>query len=414
MATILEEIKNDVKLKGFENYNLTELLFYISELDRNLKSELEYSTKHLILKCLLRKVKLQYKKGSSSILFFMNDLRPQNIISYQNVSNLVADKNEIVFEQKLSFSVGKVFSFLELLFSWYRSLKKTNLSARQKSVLLNELLSIKKLDYFSDTVNLAQFKLFVTFYDAQTEGNFMVQKCKSMGVKTATLSHGIILAERDNSRLDYSGIELKGTNSDFFLAWNKFSYKEAVKQGVSESKVKVLGIPQFVKPVEVPDKVNTKVFGIVLENRSGDEFNREMISIANGVARKTGFKYTVRFHPSYIGNEYDDIIDFEYFTGKNEDVKVYDFAKKIEFSIVANSTVFIELIFIKHKVYRYATNTIHDKYKDYPYNSFINEAGLLSLIENNVNQLNELFDELCTVTDVKESYSNFFSRFTNS
>jgi hypothetical protein len=239
----------------------------------------------------------------------------------------------------------------------------------------------------------------------------MVQKFKNLNIKTATLSHGIFLAERDINKIDYCGLELKATNSDFFLAWNNFTYSEAIKQGIKPEKIKVLGIPQFVKTNKINCNKDKKTFGIILENKSGEEYNKKLIYCANKLSYILNFKFSVRYHPSFSGDEYDNLIDKKNFIGKNKDVEISNYCKKVNFSLIANSSVFIELIFLKHKIYRFSSDNIYDKYRDFNFNSFKNFDELNNLIKNKIDQSSELFEQLCTVNNVKSSYLNFFKQF---
>lgn len=409
MITIEEEVRG-VNLKGFDGYDIPKLVFFLSEHERLNNKQKSISYLYIVLKCFISKISWNYKKGNSPILFFKQKTRKQHSTMVDTVVDIVNGAGTLYFENKFSFSING-FKLMKMLLLWNFELEKSNLTNKAKRMLLNELITLKKLDFFLNKINLNNYKLLVVFYDAHTEGNFIVQKFKKLGVKTATLSHGIVLAERDRNIIDYCGVELKGTVSDYFLAWNNFSFNEAVKQGLDKNKIKVLGIPQFINNSMLAEKVNSNTFGVILENSSGEKYNMKLIKIANKIATRFNYKYKLRFHPTFKGNEYDKIIDFKCYVGNDNSLNVANYTSDVKFSLVANSTVFIELVFMKHLVYRYASNTIHDKYRDFSYNVFKSSFELTDILLNEKDESDKLFYEICTVRDVKKSYLEFFESF---
>lgn len=411
MTTIEEEVRG-VNLKGFDGYDIPKLVFFLSEHERLNNKQKSISYLYIVLKCFISKISWNYKKGNSPILFFKQKTRKQHSTMVDAVVDIVNGAGTLYFENKFSFSIINGFKLMKMLFLWNLQLKKSNLRNKAQRMLLNELITLKKLDFFLNKIKLDNYKLLVVFYDAHPEGNFIVQKFQKSGIRTATLSHGIVLAERDNNIIDYCGIELKGTISDYFLAWNNFSFNEAVKQGLDKEKIKVLGIPQFINNISIlTKKVESNVFGVILDNTSGDQYNMELIRIANKIATRFNYKYKLRFHPTFKGNEYNKIIDFKYYCGNDNSLNIVNYTSDIKFSLVANSTVFIELVFMKHLVYRYASNTIHDKYRDFPYNAFKNNGELINILINEKDESDKLFHEICTISDVKKSYLEFFESF---
>jgi hypothetical protein len=410
--TIEEAVKN-TRLKGFEEYDLQSLIFFSSEFDRIQNDSKKHSFVYYALRCFVDRYKWKYEKGEAKILFFMHITDRQDCInSINSVSNLVQGRNYIFLEKNnRPFLLRNGIRLFLFLISWIASIKKMNLNAKQKSRLIIDLIRLKRLDFFLDKVDIGSHKLAVVFYDAHPFGNLVVQKYKRLGIKTATLSHGIVLAKRDENVLDYSGIELRGSISDFFLIWNKLSYDEAIKQGISTEKLRIVGISKCMDAPIIEKKNQNRIFGILLDNQSGDEFNKELIKIANTLAELLEYKFTIRFHPSFKGFEYDDIIDFKSYLGKNLDVSLYNYAQKIEFSILANSTALIELVYMKHVSYRYSTNDLYDKYKELPYNAFEGVYDLLRIIKEERDESQMLFERLCTIEDIKSSYKNFFKDF---
>ena len=412
MQTIQQAV-NNIELKGFEGYDMSAMTFWLSEINRVIQKPLGYAMFFTFLRCFFDNKKWVYKKGKIPLLFFMQYYdRKDYVKTFNSLANLIPQSSFIYLQKAFSFNFIHGLILLRLLFCWIRELSKVELEMFQKQLLLNELIRVKKLDLFLKDKKL-RYRLLTVFYDVETHGNFMVQKLKRDNVKTATISHGVVLAERDRSLIDYSGIELRGCISDFFLAWNKFSRKEALKQGLKEERIKVLGIPNFMKNkgYNSSKRPENKLFGIVLDNMSGHQYNKRLIKIANFIAKKINYKYVLRFHPTFIGNEYDKYVNFKFLSKKHNVNTIKDYSNTVEFSLIANSTVFIELIFLKHKVFRLQLNSIHDKFNGSSYNCFENENELEYLIEKGESQSNELFDEFCTVLNIQESYLGFFNDF---
>ena len=411
MKTIGNEITK-IELSGFEYYNIQKLFFYISEFDRINPENNEIKFYKLLFRTFYETDNWNFEKGSSNIVFFLQNSTRQDVVKMvKSVANIVENRNFIYLSKKKSLHLSKFYKYLKLLIKWNKELRRTNLTRNQINKTLNVLLRMTKLKVKLEALEYRDYKLLVNFYDAETIGNFVSQTFKLNDVKTATLSHGIVLAERDNSIIDYAGIELKGFVSDFFLAWNNLTKYEAAKQGVDIDKIKVLGIPKFLGWQDFKLKSQPNVLGVVLDNWSGDIFNKILIDFANKFCKRNDFKYTIRFHPSFNGKEYNNFIDQNYFIGNNKSSTIANYSENVEFTIIANSTVFIELVYIKHKVYRYSIKDHLDKFRDLGHNTFENFKEFEKLYKNKIDESDKLFDKLCTVKDVDKSYYNFFNDF---
>ena len=414
----IRKIVNRINLKGFEGYDLSSMSFFLSEGNR--LNKMIYWRPMLLyyFKCFYDRYDWKYEHGSTPILFFAIKTRDQHLEMFNSLSNIVDKRKMLSFRKKFTFSFSKGVFILKLLKKWLSVLKETNLSKEQTKCLVNELIRIKKLDIFTDRYSseIGKINLLVLFYDAHGDSNFLIQKYKKLGVKSATISHGIVLAERDRELIDYSGVELRGSTSDYFLAWNNFTKREAIKQGFDLKKLLVLGIPQFINYIPKNSlSLNNKVFGLVLDNKSGGKFNEELVKIADSLSEKIDCKFTIRYHPTFKGNEYDFLIkNKNNYLGPNLSASVLEYAKTVEFTLIINSSVFIELVYLNHLVYRFKLNDLYDKYKDINVNSFNSEKELLEVITSGVNDTELLFKDLCSVKNVRTSYEDFFNRFIES
>ncbi len=414
MKTLSQEIEG-VNLNGLEGFNLKALTFSLSEHIRVGKYP-RISAIRIIISCFLIKEKWDFNKSETPVLFVLHHYRRNVVDMVNKVAGLVKDSSLMSLNEVVGLKILVGVNRLILFLKWDRKLKKmTEMPRVMRYQLINELLRVQHLKSFIDeSFDIKDFKLVVVFYDAQILGNYLVQLAKLNSVPTATLSHGVVLAQRDVSLIDYCGIELRGSISDYFLAWNDFSFQEAMKQGMKSEKVKVLGVPYFIDydiNSSVSERSGNEIFGVVLDNNSGDRFNKMLISISNRLSDAMNLKYTIRFHPSYKGNEYDDLINFNFYIGPDNSDSISEYAQNVNFTLLANSTVFIELIFLGHRVYRYGDNSIFDKFREYKYNSFSDFEMCEDMVSKKINCSTELFKSLCSVREVKNSYLNFFKDF---
>jgi hypothetical protein len=279
---------------------------------------------------------------------------------------------------------------------------------------MNELLFIFKCDLQTKNINIANYKLLVVYYDANSLYNYYVQKFQKHSIKTATLQHGVALARRENiNNLDFAGIEFGNCISDYLLAWNQFTYEEAIRSGIEKERIIIAGILRCINlPVIDNKREEKKIFGVVLDGIFTEESNLFLIQYANKLAKQLNCKYILKYHPAFDGNEYYRAIDkdcFLYTCEKN--MSVFEYAKTVDFSLVANSTVFFELVYMQHCVYHYLSNYMTDKYRNIPYNSFSSFDELLKILNEKNDHTQKLFDICCSVSNIEKTYKDFFSMF---
>ena len=405
-----------ISFKGLESYDVSSLVFYESENDR-IKGCSKSSFLRDFAQCFIsNKFSYARKKDSSKILFFTHITHRKDIIN--SISSLAVSSDGDFLRKITGHAVFPIFrglTMVSLLLSWKKTLSVTGLTKGQKQALLSRMIVFKQFDLFLDTINLQQYRLVVVSFDAHSLDRFLVHRCKKDQIITATLQHGIVNAPIDINTWEYTGIELCSSISDYFLAWNQFTYDEAKKCNVDLNRIKIAGI---LKCIELPvlsykRGINNNIFGILLDNARGDLNNRKMIPIANELAQVINFKYVIRFHPSYKGNEYDDLIDFNFYQGQDKHETLAEYAQSIEFTIQANSTTLIELIYMGYPVYKYTSNDKFDKCKDLTYNTFSNLEELLCFIQNNIDESSKMFELLCSVKDIRETYCSFFKTLIN-
>lgn len=417
---IIENIK-DIKFKGYESYDIEALFLWVSELDVSGKiagtSKIRDSLSLLFL-VFFDRYKYIYTESRRSKILFTIPLtlgRSSIIEMIKNVASLAQDYDLISYKKRIfpQFSFY-AFKILFLILYWVRSLNKTKLSFNQKVVVLKCLTDISKLQKRIEKIDIKKYNLLTVFYDAAYLDNYLVQLFKTNNIKTATLQHGLVIAPRDEVKynVEFSGVELRGSISDYFLAWNKLTKIEAIKVGFTEDKIKVLGIPYFVGIETIIEKPNNKMFGVVLSTLFSEKSNIELIEYANKLAQQIGYKYVLRYHPNFKGNEYDQYVDNNFFCGSSDkSTSIKEYASDVEFSLVSSSSVYMELIYLNHLVYRFSTGDVEDKYRDIPYLKFSNFDQLVALQSVKDSAHEQLFSLLCETRDVSHNYKSFFENF---
>ena len=369
---------------------------------------------HLLFKYSTMKIK-NISTNSTVLFLFLPEGRSDSKKMFSDVANTIAHRHYdlVIWEKCRSFSLKRSLKMVQLFASWWNALRQQEYGFITKMLILKILTDIKdKQDELEETYKgLIKFKLTVFFYDASPFDNYFSQLLQASGSTTATLQHGVMLAPRPGleDNIDFVGGEFKNSVSDYFLVWNEFTRREAVKAGISMDKIKVLGIA---KCLGLPPFKSTlrKTFGVILDGFYEKENNPVMIEIACSFAKQAGYRFIVRYHPNFRGDEYTDIIPKALGEECSKTVSLEDFANNVSFCIISNSTVMFEFLYRRMDVFHYSSS--NDKFKDLPLKSFrsLSEfVGQFNLVENSKER--ELEDLVCQPRDISSAYRNFFSNY---
>lgn len=349
--------------------------------------------------------------------------RPDIKKTFQDVINTIPNKSIIYEEVNIRINCFTFFSKLFSTLVWAIQLHR-HYTISERLIIIKTLIEVytfkKKLDINED--KMRNYKLLLVMNDSLPSGNFIVQFFKNRTVKTATLQHGVVLAPRQGvDNVDFVGLELLNSNSDYFLAWNNFTKNEALKAGMPENKIKVLGIIRCIHlEGKIKKKENLNVFGVVLDGEFTEENNLKLIKIALELSNKLNMRFILRFHPQMDIHKYDHLLAetdrFGGYSSNNKD-DIFKYMEQVAFSIVANSTAYIEMVFNGHITYRYQNNSSLCKYKEVALGGFTTLLELLQKVENkNLSIIEQeiIYKLLVSIDNIKESYSKFFSNFYNS
>lgn len=370
--------------------------------------------KSILGRILFREVYLEVSNSLEGIVFFKSESshRKDHNNSFFKVyesagSNVVL----ITVKTRNRISIIRLIHKMTLIVQNIKKIhcnkKKINNLARINTLLIAD-------DFFKSMsfVDVSGISLGVVYYDVSKYDYMFVKFLQAKRIKTATLQHAAFISPRkvSNSNFEFEGVELSNSISDIFLAWNPFTKDEAIKSGMREEKVKILGIPKYIGgTVNESTHDATHCFGVVLNAKSFDGLNRKLIQYADFVAKKTGYNYYLKYHPQFQEFIYDDLPKSGMCLGHFDlSLPVSKYVQLVDFTLISNSTVFIELIFIKHTVIRMQAGE-EDKFKDILTNSFGNKEELNILLDNGITTSNDqLFQYMCYTENPQENYEQFF------
>ncbi|MCD7882767.1 MAG: hypothetical protein LUI87_03525, partial [Lachnospiraceae bacterium] len=286
-------------------------------------------------------------------------------------------------------------------------LKETSGNFWIKLVASTEIL---KARIVYDTI--AKFDIYsyynvTVFDDVSSAEHIIIERANSKGITTVTMEHGAFGGYNPKeATLDELGIEFRFSNAKYYLLWNLDEKEKAINSGLTEDKLKIVGIPAYIGVERNSLRNKQNLFGIILNGAMYETHNIPLIKMGNKIAKYLGYKYIVRYHPNYKGTEYFDQINYDYYAGNSEKSEsILEYSKRVDFSIITCSAVFNELIYLNSTVYRYAYDP-NDKFSDVKDNSFESFEDFKAMYPDDHGDA--LFNRFCTVRDVEKAYKDFY------
>lgn len=298
--------------------------------------------------------------------------------------------------------------FIQLLFR-KANIKEILLILPYLLLCYNTLSNVKQL-------NLMKYRFVVVYYDLAPDENCFIQYLKNKHIVTMTLQHGIFAKKEVVKNISDTAIELANSSSDYYLAWNEYTKDEALKVGMKSEKIKVLGIPRYINDKGTLEPIyskNNNIFGIMLNCGDFDEHNRKLLTMAEKIGNALNMQYVVRFHPRLKKGAYQELLGNHFKCADDNKSSIKDYAAKVAFTIMSSSSVFADLIYLRHPTYRLVV-TSEDTYSSIKDNSFETvEEFLCQYNQNRINSSNneKLFNYICYTNSIYDSYKAFFDSF---
>jgi len=186
------------------------------------------------------------------------------------------------------------------------------------------------------------------FCDAWSIENYIVQKLKQSGVATATLQHG-------------NGTDIfLGSCSDRYLANSRLSEKNAVRCGIGEDRLVVVGPMKYAGESFAAAAVAApRCIGVVFDGADNFDNNAEMLDVIHEALAELPIRCLIRFHPNNRREDYAPFL--------NEADEAADsleaFESAIDLCVVYNSTMYTDMIYKHIPVVRFK-NGKTDLYPD--------------------------------------------------
>lgn len=348
-----------------------------------------------------------YEKNFSLICDLVN---PKDVIYLVDV-----DSKKTVGERiRERFSIRKAKRLLPVIPSFLNYAKKYRMSITEMLYCLPDWINLCDFMKTLEEIDLLKYNLVVTFCDAEPRQHLIALLTEHIGCKTATMQHGMFCAPMEGAtNAEEEGIELKAVVSSYFLAWNGLTKDYAIKTGIDRRKIIILGNPKFNVDNGVKfEKQKSGYFGVVLGNLTFDQDNRELIKAANEAAKELGMKYMLKYHPVVKDTYYSEAVDSDYYEGNvKRGISLIDYANSVEFSIVGQSSMLVELIHVGHPTYHLHSDAVLDKFELACSITFTNGKELSNLWRTGGSVTVDLSLYLSGPQEVAEKYAEFFGKF---
>ena len=334
---------------------------------------------------------------------------------YDKVRGLTNGCDGVLLEQHTGheFRWTRTKKLLHYTLSWWQNMHATHLSVREKLRIVRELITLHDFSCIMET--LPDYKLAIVFYDANLYNNYFVCYAKQKGCKTATLQHGVMVAARPevHDNIDFKGIEFDCFVSDYFLAWNNFTYREAVRSGMEDRRIRILGIAKCIgKTRKATVKGEIKRLGVLLDGKFSDVNNGRLARVVDEYCQRYSKHYILKYHPAYKGNEFENLLSS---CGKQMPITATldELIAQTDGIVVSNSTALFELAYLGVPFFRFKSEPLIDKFRDLHIPMFSDSLELSSLVSS-YEAGKYLIDtkELCgTSESVENTYRKFLEEF---
>lgn len=407
---------SSIELNGFQNLDISKMLIVLNETYNDKLTFHEQISKYFNSRWFERYTYQCMEAAKNIKIAFYSDFyyRKDHLTIFNNFIKEFPDFDYVIplrlQKEKISLGRGLRLIKWDIDNLWkIRSLKMP----LKKRLFFIRVLGLIRLYYLQmeKYLNKKNYIYGLVYNDSNPYENILVLHMKQRGIYTATMQHGLF-----NKHGFWKGLEYRTSVADDFLAWNTYTKELAMECGVSEDKIKVLGIPRYIIPVVIEKKNVRGIFSVVLGEKALFDENRKLIKFANTLSEKQNLKYFIRFHPSCKENEYRTFIENKFcITNDRRGETVGEMCERSDFSLVGSGTsMVIDLIYLKHlffQFYEQWEGKLYRKRKNY----FRNYDELCEQVKKKeAEQNSEMFNYYCTTIDVKHTYEEYFSSFRKS
>lgn len=346
-------------------------------------------------------------KGNSVIFFESIDYEKafNYRALYKRVMDLDCTYSSLLLGKKKNCKT-KIVRYIPVYFRCRRQILAMGYKGRGQIFVLSATLlrGFIELDKIKNIIS--KYKVLVVLCDVHPIDALVVQYAKKRGMKTITMQHGHFNA-KDRPWV-YSNSE-----ADFFFLHGQYAFEEAIESGHSNTGLISVGMMNYIgiERKHLEYQASNKTFALILNGPGAKEDNEAMIRCANTICDIFELNYIVRAHPAIPVKEYENIIKWE----KCERVSTIEesinsLLSQTQFTMVGNSTVFIESLYMGSVTYRFV-GVSQDIYEKIQWCAFrtVEEfekkyEGLKSNSERIQEKCKHTLDYLCETGDIGENY----------
>lgn len=404
-----------MKIKGFENYDASKLLAYVS-FARNLTNVFR-SIIIIVIYLIIDPFKIEVIPSKSKFIFFQDSsIRKDHKKTCDSIESLFDEIS--ILRKKRNRCIKIDFKFLYFFANWLVFFLLMKISLSRKFMYLSTLCGLYRFKNKIEKIypNSNNWNVFITFFDGSPIQNLAAQFFKANGCKTITLQHGFFDKVVDKYECDANSI-IRGLVSDYFFVWDKKSRDNAVESGISAEKIKIAGPVKYFNSIRKKNFSLNKSFCIYFD---GTEHyvprNRNMLKYGKIISDCLGLHFFVKLHPSNSLFDYPEIKDNCIDILPNDIINP-KILNKFDFIIVAGSSLLIESIYVGTPVFRYIDGDRDELFAGISVPTFSNENDLLGILkkfylnpEEAFLHVNSIRKNLCFPEDVREAYRSAFEK----
>lgn len=354
----------DVKISDFKEYNIPKLLCcdIWNVIDLTIKQVLIRVIAQLFCRILhiTEDTDSNTSKNIAIEIKYSNDIRKDNQTIFNNIYKYLQPASHFTIIKKYKLDILRIpyrfFYFCKYILSF------KNISLKNKLFLSAQLMMLKDFQSKLDkNIEFKQYKRMLIFQEHDTISSFIIQTAQKQKVKVLVPQHGSPM----NRKEDFDQMFFEGFLANYKLLWNKFTYEQFLKAGISENNLFIVGNTKNlnIKYNRLPHENLFSIFGVVLEwplNINADENNKRLLLIAEKLSKKYNLTYIVKIHPVDNINKYEAILSDKYCKGfVDKNISMTEYGRNVIFSLAHVTGAIIDLICDYRFVFIHKTKDIN-------------------------------------------------------
>lgn len=419
------DICGNTTIKGLEEYDIKKLLYNETfyAINSNRKNVIKTHISELIFDLESHiQIDIQ-RKNDEMVLLSTKWNRPDHDGYWDKICSNFPESTRITLLGRKSGTRKSLKNF-SLKYMFYNIKEARKINRQLKSIknkthrlfLVNRLLKLKKINEFLKETNLNS-KVAMCFFDSGFFENLAMQFFKNNGAITVTNQHGQpVFKSWDYDRMNQS--QILNFKCDYFLAKGEFTRKQFVNAGFKAEQVVVIGsfnnVNSYSRSYNVRRIFCTFLNCVTLPG--ADKVNKKLIDITANISEKMGFQFYIKLHPSDSIEKYKSFSHPGLIKIVAKETSISDIAEQIDFGIINESAVYLDLLNYKVHSYRWDNRTLFPLIEDNG-SIFTELEELESKIKNWMDlseaQKNKYFDEISFFYNGHNDAQHYIQAFIN-